>query len=152
VTNNGGSTGFTFTGNDSFTFYFSDTYGNTGEATAIVNYIDKTNPICGTERTPNGTARSGGDITFTISGSSDNVALDALNNYSCTVSTHGQTCNISIFDHVGNSATCTSPTALIDTTAPACGSRTYSPTTPTSGNVTATLSGSYDLESGIAIG
>lgn len=44
VTNNGGSQIYTFTSNDTFTFEFTDDAGNTGTATATVNYIDKTAP------------------------------------------------------------------------------------------------------------
>ncbi|GHV23176.1 hypothetical protein FACS1894176_04700 [Bacteroidia bacterium] len=38
----GSGTTYTFTGNDSFTFSFSDLVGNTGSTTATVNRIDKT--------------------------------------------------------------------------------------------------------------
>ena len=47
VTNNGGSTSYTITGNGTFTFEFEDQYGNTGAETATVNRIDKTAPVCG---------------------------------------------------------------------------------------------------------
>ena len=40
----------------------------------------------------------------------------------------------------------------IDKTAPVCGSWSYSPTVPTSGNVIATLAGSTDGSSGISVG
>ena len=42
ITNNGGNASYTFTDNGSFTFTFQDTAGNTGSATATVNWIDKT--------------------------------------------------------------------------------------------------------------
>ncbi|MGE5418417.1 MAG: hypothetical protein ACM3UZ_16885 [Acidobacteriota bacterium] len=44
VTNNGGSTQFTFDNNGTFTFEFVDATGNTGTATATVTWIDKTAP------------------------------------------------------------------------------------------------------------
>lgn len=42
ITNNDGLNTYTFTGNNSFTFTFQDTAGNTGAATATVTWIDKT--------------------------------------------------------------------------------------------------------------
>ena len=45
VTNNSGSTTYTFTGNGIFTFAYQDIAGNTGSAIATVNWIDKTAPI-----------------------------------------------------------------------------------------------------------
>jgi hypothetical protein len=47
VTNNSGSFDYIFTGNGNFTFTFEDESGATGEAIAVVNWIDKT-PVTGT--------------------------------------------------------------------------------------------------------
>jgi pectin methylesterase-like acyl-CoA thioesterase/lysophospholipase L1-like esterase len=44
ITNNGGSTSYTFTANGSFTFEFMDEAGNIGTATAVVSNIDTTAP------------------------------------------------------------------------------------------------------------
>jgi len=44
VTNNNGSATYTFTKNGSFTFDFTDASGNSGDATATINNIDKTAP------------------------------------------------------------------------------------------------------------
>ncbi|MDQ0871555.1 pectin methylesterase-like acyl-CoA thioesterase [Paenibacillus sp. V4I3] len=44
ITNNGGSTSYTFSQNGSFTFEFMDRAGNTGTVVASVNNIDKTAP------------------------------------------------------------------------------------------------------------
>jgi hypothetical protein len=44
VTNNGGSTSYTFASNGTFIFNFRDAAGNTGSATATVTNIDKTAP------------------------------------------------------------------------------------------------------------
>ena len=44
VTNNGGFVTYTFTENGSFTFEFADPAGNTGAATATVDWIDKIAP------------------------------------------------------------------------------------------------------------
>jgi hypothetical protein len=45
ITNNGGSSSYTFTENGSFTFDFVDAAGNTGSATATVSNIDKVAPV-----------------------------------------------------------------------------------------------------------
>jgi hypothetical protein len=47
VTNNGGSSSYTFATTGSFTFTYQDSYGNTGSTTATVNWIDKI-PVVGT--------------------------------------------------------------------------------------------------------
>jgi hypothetical protein len=60
--------------------------------------------------------------------------------------------HISFTDTLGNTGSTTLDIGNIDTTPPVCGNRTYYPTTPTSGNVLATLSGSMDGESGILTG
>ncbi|MBP9867099.1 MAG: hypothetical protein KBC41_03435, partial [Candidatus Pacebacteria bacterium] len=44
ITNNGGSTFYTFTSNGAFTFYFVDNAGNNGSVTAVVSNIDKNPP------------------------------------------------------------------------------------------------------------
>ena len=44
VTNNGGLTEYTFTGNGNFTFEYEDAYGNTGSTLATVSWIDKDSP------------------------------------------------------------------------------------------------------------
>ena len=41
VTNNGGLTEYTFTGNGNFIFEYEDAYGNTGSTLATVSWIDK---------------------------------------------------------------------------------------------------------------
>ncbi|MDR2541176.1 MAG: hypothetical protein LBD11_05425, partial [Candidatus Peribacteria bacterium] len=65
VTNNGGNTSYTFTGNGSFTFEFVDQYGNTGAETATVNRIDKTIPsIISMVYSPN--AQTSGPVIVTI--------------------------------------------------------------------------------------
>ena len=45
ITNNGGSNKYVFTDNGSFTFEFTDKYGNIGSAIATVIYIDKIDPV-----------------------------------------------------------------------------------------------------------
>jgi hypothetical protein len=53
--------------------------------------------------------------------------------------------NILLTDMAGNTGTAPVVITNIDTIAPTCGIRSYEPTTATSGNVVATLSGSTDL-------
>ena len=66
VTNNGGSTSYTFTANGSFVFNFIDTAGNTGTATATVSNIDKIGPTTPT-LTPNTSSPTNTNVTVTIS-------------------------------------------------------------------------------------
>lgn len=110
------------------------------QASAYPLQIDITDPTCGTEwiATPN--TPTNGSVTVTLSGSSDtNSGLAPTNDYTCTVSTNGNSCTIVIEDVVGNSSTCTSSTVThIDTTAPT-GVITYSMTDWTNSPVTMTL-------------
>lgn len=75
VTNNGGSAEYEFTDNGSFTFEFKDAAGNTGTATATVNYIDKTIPtVSATMSSDNADparAKAGNTITVNITASED---------------------------------------------------------------------------------
>ncbi|MGE5403746.1 MAG: hypothetical protein ACM3PP_02295, partial [Candidatus Saccharibacteria bacterium] len=64
VTNNGGSTEYTFNDNGSFTFEFVDTAGNTGTATANVAWIDKTAPTA--QISYSTTDPTCGDVTSTL--------------------------------------------------------------------------------------
>ncbi len=65
VTNNGGSTNYTFTANGTFTFNFRDLAGNTGSATAIVSNIDKTAPSITNVLADKEYVKSGDVITIT---------------------------------------------------------------------------------------
>ena len=49
VTNNGGEFSYTFTEDGSFTFQFTDQYGNADSATALVDWIDQTPPVLSLE-------------------------------------------------------------------------------------------------------
>ena len=109
ITNNGGSANYVFTGNGSFTFNFIDAYGNTGTATATVTTIDKTPPVCGV-RTPSDGVFTG-TLHFTLTGSTDGESGIATGGGSCTVSTVGTNCTLTISDNVGNTTICTSPSA-----------------------------------------
>lgn len=69
VTNNNGSTTYTFTDNGTFTFNFLDDVGHTGTVVATVNNIDRDNPvITGLSPVPGSYVTSDTKITFTNSG------------------------------------------------------------------------------------
>jgi len=72
----GQSTTYLFANNGSYIFYFSDSYGNTGSATATVNWIDKS-PITGTI-VYSTTGLTNQDVTATISFNKTGVTI--LNN------------------------------------------------------------------------
>ncbi|MDR2541319.1 MAG: hypothetical protein LBD11_06230 [Candidatus Peribacteria bacterium] len=71
VTNNGGNTNYTFTGDGSFTFEFVDQYGNTGSETATVTRIDKTAPTCTIDYNPS--TNTNQDVIATLTGCSETV-------------------------------------------------------------------------------
>ena len=77
MTNNGGATTFTFTGNGTFTFEFIDSYGNTGSEIATVNWIDKTAPICNITYSPN--SITNGNVIATLSCNETGIII--VNNY-----------------------------------------------------------------------
>ena len=67
MTNNGGSTGYTFTGNGTFTFTFEDGYGNTGSEQASVTWIDKEAPYATSlNYSPNTNTNGNVTVTMTI--------------------------------------------------------------------------------------
>jgi len=68
VTNNSGMD-YLFADNGDFTFYFIDSYGNTGSTEATVNIIDKIAPVCGDWMPSDGVFT--GVFEFTLTGSTD---------------------------------------------------------------------------------
>jgi hypothetical protein len=148
VTNNGGSLQYPFSTNGDFTFEFMDSYGNTGAKKAEVNWIDKT--------VPNGvlsystTGRTNQNIIVTLTTTKPVQPLSGrveyLSGIIFTKSYSGNlTETLTLTDSLGNTGQVMINIANIDKIAPICGTRSYVPTTATSGNVIATLSGSTDL-------
>lgn len=142
VTNNGGNTNYTFSANGNFTFQYKDAYGNTGSTQAVVNWIDKVKPE-GTISYST-TSWTNQDVTATLtttkvvtkpsgwSGAATGTSFTKT--YSANI-----TETVSFSDLVTNTNSVTVSIANIDKTAPVCGTWSYSPTVPTSGNVVATL-------------
>lgn len=96
--------------------------GGTGSASMTVSNIDKVAPVCGAatdwKQSPPAPSNQK-PVIFTLSGSSD-VPSDFADGqlFTCTASENGQTCTVTLKDKAGNTATCTSPAAVIDTTVP----------------------------------
>jgi hypothetical protein len=65
VTNNSMSTNYTFTSDGSFTFTYTDDYGNTGSTTATVDWIDKTPPTT-TSVSYNPSGKTNKDVLVTL--------------------------------------------------------------------------------------
>lgn len=89
-------------------------------------------------------------MTFTLSNSTDTggSGIDDAGG-SCTVNTNGARCTVTISDKAGNTTSCQSPAARIDTTPPTCGSWNPATQTWTRTSVNFTLSNSTDSQSGI---
>jgi hypothetical protein len=148
VTNNGGNTQYTFSTNGEFTFTFADAYGNTGTKKAEVNRIDKTTPSGTLSYSTTGRTNQNVIATLTttkpLQQPSGRSGTTPGTTFTKTYS--GNTTEpLTLTDTLGNIGQVTVTITNIDKTAPTCGTRSYAPTTPTSGNVTATLSGSTDL-------
>jgi hypothetical protein len=141
-------------GNGSFYLWIlaKDTAGNTTKIRSNPFNIDNTAPTC--TNTGDSTTWTKGDRTITYGCNDANECNSSYQGGSQTFSTTTKTATITTYeirDIAGNSTTCPARTAnvYVDNTAPICGTRTYSPalTVPTNGTVTATLSGSRDLDS-----
>jgi Flp pilus assembly protein TadG len=137
VTNNGGSTNYTFTGNGSFTFEFVDSYGNTGSETANVTWIDKTAPSCSVTYSTTGNTNQ--DVTAMLTGCSEAVTVTnngGSTNY--TFPTNGSFM-FEFTDAVGNTGTTMATVTRIDKT-PVTGTISYSPNSNTNQDVVASIS------------
>lgn len=73
VTNNNGNTTYTFTENGEFTFEFVDSEGRTGSTTAIVDWIDKTQPEANV--TYSTTEPTNEDVVATIEFDKQNITI-----------------------------------------------------------------------------
>ncbi|MCP8967666.1 beta strand repeat-containing protein [Ectobacillus ponti] len=135
ITNNGGSAVRTFTDNGTFTFKYKDAAGNTGEAEATVSNIDKTAPTATVEYSA--TTATNGDVVATIKPSEAVTVTNNGGTLSHTFTANG-TFTFEFKDAAGNTGTATATVNNIDKTAPTA-TVTYSKTTLTNGDVTATI-------------
>jgi len=136
------------------TVTISDKVGNTRVCTSPVNNIDSTAPTCGTWSPTSSPWKTSGSTTFTLSGSTDSggsgIRTIEGGSSSCTTgTTNGATCTKGISDNAGNTATCTSPTNNIDSTAPSV-SATGASELWYNYQLTATISASDSGGSGLA--
>lgn len=88
VTNNDGSSNYTFTENGSFTFTFKDKLGNVGEATASVTWINQSLPVVSVSYDI--TEKTDKDVVATISfDTPDVVIINNDGNFSYTFTENG---------------------------------------------------------------
>jgi hypothetical protein len=135
VTNNGGSTTYTFTDNDTFTFEFTDAAGNTGTADAEVTWIDKTEPTAAV--TYSIIPVTNQDVVATIEPSE---AVTVTNNDGLPTRTFTQNGSFvfEFVDAAGNTGSATATVSNIDKIPPEA-SIDYAPATATNQPVVATL-------------
>jgi len=135
VTNNGGSSTYTFSGNGSFTFEFKDAAGNTGNAIATVDWIDKTPPTATVEYSPS--IATNGNVTATLKPSEAVTVTNNGGNYTYTFSDNGSF-TFEFKDAAGNTGNATATVDWIDKTSPTA-TVEYSITDWTNKDVTATI-------------
>ncbi|MDD3867965.1 MAG: hypothetical protein PHR46_00010 [Candidatus Absconditabacteria bacterium] len=136
VTNNGGSANYTFTENGSFTFEFEDAYGNTGNTTAIVNWIDKS-AVIGTINYST-TGNTNEDVTATLSFNKTGVNITNNGGSASYIFTENGNFTFHFTDTYGNTGSETATVTRIDKSA-VIGTISYSTTGNTNENVTATI-------------
>ena len=104
-----------------------DVGNNQGFSIPVEFQVDKTVPTCGTWSPVAGTWTNTSPQNFVLSGSTD-TGGSAVNTAggNCDVATHNSTCTVQIDDNAGNTTTCTSPNAQIDTINPVQDSLTIS--------------------------
>lgn len=143
VTNNSWSIYYTFTESGSFTFQFQDSFGNTGEATATVTWIDKTIPIVALNWTATIYIEFGNDYIESWAIWSDNWTTgDAIIIGSVDTGTIGTyTLEYLYFDGVQTGST--TRTIYVQDTQPPTATIEYTPTSwvRTTGDVIAILTG-----------
>lgn len=117
VTNNGGLTGYTFTGDGVFTFQFQDLAGNTGSATATVNWIDKVVPTAFVEYDI--VSPTSGNVLATLTGFSETGVI-ITNNGGLTgyIFVNNGVFVFDFVDAAGNTGSALATVNLIDKTAP----------------------------------
>jgi hypothetical protein len=140
----GDSVDYLFTGNGYYLFTFIDPAGNTGQATAVVNRIDKLPPqITSLTYTPSSTTNQDVVATITlnepIQPPSGRTALDGNAQAFSRTFTGNTSLAVSLLDLVGNQTTTGITIDRIDKSVPEILLLAYDPSTLTNGNVVATL-------------
>ena len=117
------TSGTTITGSTEWIRYLYvcayDKAGNSKVASGTYK-LDKTDPECGTwTYNPLLTEWTSGNVTATLTWSTDGISWILTWGWSCTISTYNGTCNVTISDNAWNTKTCTSSGATnIDTAWP----------------------------------
>jgi hypothetical protein len=141
ITNNGGSSSYTFTENGSFTFEFIDATGNTGSVTATVANIDRIAPTATVAF--NKTTPTNQDVVATIT-ANELVTITNNGGSSSYTFTDNGSFTFEFIDAAGNIGSDTATVANIDRIAPTA-TVAYNTTAPTNQDVVATLTASEDV-------
>ncbi len=112
VTNNGGSTSYTFTENGTFTFEFTDKAGNKGTATATVTWIDKKAPVATITYSTQDTTSE--NVTATITFDKTNVTITNNSGNNTYTFTENGTFTFEFVDKAGNTGTSTATVTWIE--------------------------------------
>ena len=115
ITNNGGSTSYTFADNGSFTFEFVDAAGNKGSVVAAVYNIDKVAPTAVVAYST--TAPTNQAVVATITPSEAAAITNNGGSTSYTFTANGSF-TFEFMDEAGNKGTATATVSNIDTTVP----------------------------------
>lgn len=141
ITSEGG-TSHTFTDNGEFEFTFVDRVGNEGSATAKVTWIDKIAPTATVSYST--TDPTDGEVVATITPSEEvTVTKPVDGSFSYTFETNG-TYTFEFVDAAGNKGSATAEASWIESPLPETHIE-YVPSTPTNGNVVATLVSDGDI-------
>jgi len=135
VTNNGGSTSYIFTQNGSFTFQFTDALGNSGSATATVDWIDKVAPTATLQYST--TEPTNQDVVVTLV-PSETVTVTNNGGSTTKAFTENGTFTFEFVDGAGNTGSATAQVTNIDKSGVTY-EITYQPTTLTNQDVVATI-------------
>lgn len=136
VTNNGGKTSHTFTENGTFTFEFKDVNGQTGQAVASVDWIDKDVPVA--EASYSTTDKTKNNVIVTLTFNEDVVINNNGGRNTYTFTTNGEF-TFFFTDLAGNQGSYTAKVENIFNTRPNIIKIEYSTTEPTKDNVTVTF-------------
>ncbi|MGE5404774.1 MAG: hypothetical protein ACM3PP_07530, partial [Candidatus Saccharibacteria bacterium] len=112
VTNNGGSTAYTFNENGTFTFEFKDDLGYTGTATATVTWIDKEQPAASISYSTSELTNT--TVTATLVNASEPITITnngGANTYSFT---NNGSFTFEFTDAAGNTGSATATVTWID--------------------------------------
>ncbi|MCI8309161.1 MAG: hypothetical protein HFJ57_07585 [Clostridia bacterium] len=141
VTNNNGKNIYTFEKNGEFTFEFVGPYGNTGVATAKVDWIDKTIPKADIKYDI--TEKTNKNVVATLEVESDDIIITNNNGSNTYTFTENGTFTFEFRNELGNKGTAIAKVDWIDKKTPN-GRISYNITKPTNQLVEATIS--FDKE------